>query len=185
MDPTSSLSPADVEHSRSSALQPGRIGRIESINRSGGGVPKEPIPEAFITTSGVEGDRHCDLINHGGPERAVLLYSLEIIHALQREGHTIRPGSAGENLTVSGLDWTLVVPGVTIRTGEAQLQVTRYASPCTKISDSFVAGDSSRISEKLHPGWSRAYARVITSGVVRIGDWVEIKEQPQLSGTHR
>ena len=175
MHSISSSIPANAEHSRSSALQAGRIGRIESINRSDGGVPKEPVPEAFITASGVEGDRHNDLINHGGPERAVLLYSLELIQALQREGHPIRPGSAGENLTVSGLDWSLVVPGATIMAGEVQLQITRYASPCYKISDSFLAGDSSRISEKLHPGWSRAYSRVISGGLVRAGDLVEIK----------
>src|SRR5487761_69953 len=153
-----------------------RIGRIVSINRSDGGLPKHPVPEARITASGIEGDRQQDLRSHGGPERAVLLYSFELIRALQREGHSIRPGSAGENLTVSGLDWSLMAPGATIKIGEAQLQITRYASPCTKIAASFVADDISRLSGKLHSGWSRACARVLTGGMVRTGDLLEILE---------
>lgn len=171
MIPILSTGPADLGSGRELT----RTGRIVSINRSDGGVPKHPVPEARITASGVEGDRQEDLRSHGGPERAVLLYSLEIIQALQREGHLIRPGSAGENLTITGLDWNLVIPGATIRAGEAHLQITRYASPCYKIAGSFIAGDPSRISEKLHPGWSRAYSRVLCGGGwVRTGDLVEI-----------
>jgi MOSC domain-containing protein YiiM len=48
---------------------------------------------------------------HGGPERALCLYSLEKILALQQEGHPIFPGAIGENLTLTGLDWDLLLPG--------------------------------------------------------------------------
>lgn len=86
-------------------------GRVEQINASDGGVPKRPLPDGEVTAGGLRGDRQRNLQFHGGPDRAVVLYSLERIHSLQEEGHPITPGAIGENLTVSGLDWDLVVPG--------------------------------------------------------------------------
>lgn len=70
--------------------------RVYQISMSNGGVPKLPVPEARMTTLGVEGDRQRNPDIHGGPERAVCLFSLEVIEALQTEGHPIAPGSAGD-----------------------------------------------------------------------------------------
>lgn len=149
-------------------------GRVASINVSSGGVPKSPVAEASITPAGVAGDRQRDQRYHGGPDRAVSLYSLEAIEALRREGHPIGVGTTGENLTVSGLDWSAVAPGAELRVGPVRLQVTAYASPCEKIAGSFAAGRSTRISQKLYPGWSRVYTRVLEGGVVRVDDPVEL-----------
>ena len=80
-------------------------GRVVQINVSPGGVPKRPVPSARVTTDGLEGDGHRDLEHHGGPERALCLFSLEQIRALQAEGHSVTPGSIGENLTLEGVDW--------------------------------------------------------------------------------
>ena len=148
--------------------------RLESINVSRGGVPKQSVFEAWIAAGGVEGDRQRDRRFHGGPDRAVVVFSLDVIRALQREGHPIAIGTTGENLTVSGLDWILVTPGAEIAIGDVRLLVTKYASPCYKIAASFAGGDSSRIAESLHPGWSRVCARVTSEGLVRIGDPVEL-----------
>jgi MOSC domain-containing protein YiiM len=152
--------------------------RIASINVSGGGVPKHPVPEAFIRELGVAGDHHADLLHHGGPDRAVSLYAAEVIDALAAEGHPIRPGSTGENLTVAGLlPWSEVVPGVALQAGGALLLVTSFVTPCHKIAGSFTAGAFERISHKRHPGWSRVYARVLEEGIVRVGDAVELAER--------
>jgi MOSC domain-containing protein YiiM len=35
-------------------------------------------------------------------------------------------------------------------------------------------GEFVRISQKLHPGWSRVYARVLTEGEIHFGDHVEV-----------
>jgi MOSC domain-containing protein YiiM len=148
-------------------------GRVESINTSRGGVPKQPVFEAFVTTNGIDGDRQRDRRVHGGPDRAVVIFSLDVIKALQGEGHPIAAGTAGENLTVGGVDWAAVVPGAELTIGEVRLHITKYAGPCYKIAGSFVAGDISRIAQKIHPGWSRVCARVITEGIVRIGDTVQ------------
>jgi MOSC domain-containing protein YiiM len=150
------------------------VPRIESINVSDGGVPKHPVPEAVVGEEGLAEDRHADLRHHGGPERAVSLYASEVIAALAAEGHPISAGSTGENLTVSGLRWTEIVPGTELRVGPVRLLVTRYVTPCYKIKASFTGGAFDRISHERHPGWSRVYARVLEGGRVRVGDAVEV-----------
>ena len=116
-----------------------------------------------------------DKKHHGGPERAVCVYSLERILALQCEGHPIDVGTAGENVTVEGIDWDLVVPGTRIGLGEeVLLEVTDYTNPCKTIRESFIDGQFVRISQKLHPGWSRVYTRVLSEGEISSGDSVSV-----------
>jgi len=149
-------------------------GRLESINLSRGGVPKASAAEAFVKEDGPDGDRQRDLRMHGGRDRAVVLYSLDVIRELQREGHPIAVGSTGENLTVSGIDWPSVQPSTELHVGSVRLLITKYASPCNNIAPFFLNGDVTRISQKRHPGSSRVCARVIAEGIVRIGDPVVI-----------
>ncbi|MDQ2889565.1 MAG: MOSC domain-containing protein [Gemmatimonadota bacterium] len=129
---------------------------------------------AEIGPSGIVGDGHDDRKHHGGPERAVCLYASELITRLVEEGHPIYAGSAGENVTISGLDWSCMVPGVRVRLGATMIQLTSYTSPCKTIRNSFVNGRFERISQKTNPGWSRVYARVLVPGTVRRADEVEI-----------
>jgi MOSC domain-containing protein YiiM len=84
-------------------------------------------------------------------------------------------GTAGENVTISGVDWNLVVPGAKVRLGgEVLLEIASFTKPCKTIRASFLEGHFVRISEKLHPGWSRVYARVLAEGRIRAGDRVEV-----------
>jgi MOSC domain-containing protein YiiM len=149
-------------------------GRVHSINVSDGGFLKQPRSSAWIRVDGVEGDRQRDLRFHGGPNRAVALYSLDLIQILQSEGHPIAPGTTGENVTVAGIDWSLMVPGARVQIGEVELELTAYASPCKNIVGSFSDEDSTRVSQKVHPGWSRVYAKVLHEGRIATGDSVSI-----------
>ncbi|MBK8275120.1 MAG: MOSC domain-containing protein [Nitrospira sp.] len=151
---------------------------VHQINISDGGVPKLPVLEAKVSEQGLDGDRQRNLKFHGGPDRAVCLYSLELIERLQDEGHPIDPGATGENLTLSGLNWDEVYPGVRLTSGpELQLEVTSYTTPCHHNGRWFRDEDFSRIAQKLNPGWSRVYAKVLRGGIVRPGDVVEIKSE--------
>jgi MOSC domain-containing protein YiiM len=149
-------------------------GRLEAINISRGGIPKQSVFEALITEHGVAGDHQNDPYYHGGANRAVVLFSLEVIRKLQSEGHPITPGAVGENLTVSGLKWDIIVPGTRLTVGDVELQVTKYATPCHKIRASFLADDFMRIFQDRHPGWSRVCAKVVKSGIVRPGDAIVV-----------
>lgn len=148
--------------------------RVCSINVSGGGVPKLSRNTCVVRAGGLEGDRQRDLENHGGPDRAVSIFSMDLIEALQAEGHPIVPGSIGENLTLAGLDWNGLRPGTRLEIGEVILEIVSHAAPCQNIAGSFCDGRVVRVSEKVHPGWSRFYARVIREGTLRIGDRVRI-----------
>ena len=153
-------------------------GRIVQLSVSRGGVPKTAVPAARVTQDGLEGDAQRDPEHHGGPERAVCLYSLEAIQSLQVEGHSIVPGSIGENVTVAGLDWSAVEPGDHLLLGDTVLlQVTRYTSPCLSIRGSFKDDEFARVSQKRHPGWSRVYARVLVAGTIRRDDPVRLLDQ--------
>lgn len=150
-------------------------GRIAQINLSQGGVPKLPAPGAKVTPLGLAGDAQNDTLHHGGPDRALCLFSLEQIHSLQAEGHPIAPGAAGENLTISGLDWNFIQPGVRLQVGdEVQVEVTKFTAPCNTIAGAFLEKDYGRISQTRHPGWSRVYVRVLVEGEIKAGDPVWI-----------
>lgn len=144
---------------------------IHSVNVNPlGGVPKPPVGAARLLSDGVEGDKQRNLKYHGGPSRAVCLFSLERIETLRGEGHPIGPGTTGENLTVEGLDWDSLEVGQEYAIGEAVIQLTDTAPPCNIISGSFSDGDSRRIDERMHAGWSRWYASVAVEGLVDVGD---------------
>jgi MOSC domain-containing protein YiiM len=146
---------------------------VHQINVSDGGVPKLPVLEAKVTEQGIAGDRQRNLKVHGGPDRAVCLYSLELIERLQDEGHSIDVGSSGENLTLAGLDWEKLGPGIQLTIGpEIRVEIVSYCAPCEWNARWFRDGEFSRISQKKNPGWSRLYARVLQGGVVRPGDEV-------------
>jgi MOSC domain-containing protein YiiM len=149
-------------------------GIVQAINVSNGGVPKVAREWAEISSSGVYGDRQEDRLFHGGPDRAVCLYSLDLIEALRGEGHPIVPGAVGENLTIHGIDWADIRPGARLEIGEVLLEVTRATTPCHKIAAAFTDGEFTRVSQKVHPGWSRYYARVLREGIVTTGDRVTL-----------
>lgn len=149
-------------------------GSVCGIHVSNGGVPKHPLETAAISRTGLAGDRQQDPRHHGGPDRAVVLYSLELIQDLRAEGHPIAPGSIGENLTVTGLDWLALHPGVRLQINDVVLEITRAAEPCRKLTASFAGGRFSRVSETANPGWSRWCAKVLQEGTVKVDDPVVV-----------
>jgi MOSC domain-containing protein YiiM len=150
-------------------------GRIFQLNCSGGGVPKLAVRESVLTPEGLADDWQSDRRYHGGPERALCLFALERILELQGEGHPIFPGSVGENVTLVGLDWSRLEPGARLALGdEVVIEISSHAGPCKTIAASFVEGEFKRISQKVHPGDSRLYARVLRTGRVAVGQPVRL-----------
>ncbi|MDP8904973.1 MAG: GNAT family N-acetyltransferase [Chloroflexota bacterium] len=150
-------------------------GRLLQVNVSRGGVPKLPVAEAWVGRSGLEGDGHRERTVHGGPHRAVCLFSIEAIERLQAEGHPVEPGSVGENLTTLGVEWSLLPVGTRARIGDqVEVELASPTMPCSTQRPNFRDGRVSRISIDLHPSDSRMYARVLAEGTVRPGDEIEI-----------
>jgi MOSC domain-containing protein YiiM len=150
-------------------------GRIFQLNTSPGGVPKLPLREAMVGELGLEGDGHSFPDIHGGPERALCLFSLECILELQAEGHPIYPGAAGENVTIVGLEWDKLLPGDQLALGdEVLIEITRYTTPCNSMEPAFLDGNYARLSQKANPGHSRVYAKVLKTGRLAIGQPVRV-----------
>jgi MOSC domain-containing protein YiiM/GNAT superfamily N-acetyltransferase len=146
-------------------------GRVHSVNVSAGGVPKQAVERAWVGRLGLEGDGHHDRTVHGGPHQAVCLFALEAIERVAAEGHPIGPGSAGENLTTTGIEWSLLPVGTRARIGDVlELELASSTTPCDTQRPNFTGGRFARISIDLHPSDSRMYARVLTEGEVKAGD---------------
>lgn len=146
---------------------------IFQLNISDGGVPKTAVRTATLTEHGLIGDKQRNLKYHGGPIRALCLYALENILALQAEGHPIYPGSIGENVTIAGLNWVTVIPGTRLQLGETvRIEITNYTVPCRNIQGSFIDHKIGRVSAKTNSGWSRTYAKVLQTGDLTVGDTV-------------
>ncbi|MDX1411184.1 MAG: MOSC domain-containing protein [Nitrospirales bacterium] len=148
---------------------------LHQINTSQGGVPKYPVEKARVSYDGVEGDRQQNRVYHGGRDRALCLFSWDLIQALRQEGHKLEAGSTGENLTIVHVNWERLGPGNRLRIGrDVHIEIISYADPCRRNAQWFVNADYKRISHKVHPGWSRLYARVVSEGVIRRGDLINI-----------
>lgn len=150
-------------------------GRVAHLNIGAGGVPKGPVDAFSVTWSGPTGDRQHTRRHHGRPFQALCLWSLDVIESLQAEGHPIGPGSAGENVTVAGVDWAALRPGVILTVGSVRAGISSYAIPCSQNRAWFADGDFNRIRHDRHPGASRLYATVLQPGDVVVGDPVIIE----------
>lgn len=147
---------------------------MTGLQRSAGGVPKLPVERVMVRATGMEGDRQRDRRFHGGPMRALCLYSQERLDALAAEGHPVSRGVLGENVTIAGLDWSTIRPAVQLRIGGVEAEVTGYAAPCAKIASAFQDGVYKRIGQKVNPGWSRVYVTILREGEISRGDVVVV-----------
>ncbi len=153
---------------------PSQEGTVTQLSASNGGVPKIPVLVADVDPRGLLGDRQDNRKHHGRPFQALCLWSAEVIDALAAEGHPVRSGATGENVTVGGIDWSALRPGVRLLVGQVSCEISAWATPCRK-NDRWFTGRSDRIDHALHPGWSRAYAWVLEPGTITTGDPVLVE----------
>ena len=152
---------------------------VHSINVSSGGVPKSKVESADIMKKGVEGDFNRFRDGRGGnTDRAVCIFSLELIQRLKDEGHPIEIGSTGENLTIRGVEWESLSEGTRLEIGDVVLELSEPCAPCSKIGESFIGRRFARGDHDQEYGWARWLARVLREGRVTIGDSVNIVITP-------
>ena len=150
-------------------------GEVTGLHLSNGGVPKTAVELVDVTASGVAGDVQNNRIHHGRPLQALCLWSADVIAALNEEGHPITPGVAGENITVSGIDWASLGPGSKITVARIPVLLSAYAVPCSKVGPGFIDNNFRRILHTEHDGWSRLYGIPLGSGKLSIGDGVSVR----------
>ncbi len=154
-------------------------GVILQVSLSLGGLPKRPVPEAFLTPLGFKGDSFAHPDIHGGPQKAVLLVTAEGVGELIARGYPLFPGALGENLTTRGLERRDLRVGMRLRAGEAFIELTRLRVPCSSLDVYGPSLKSEIFREEMTPGdaaWglSGFYASVVETGWVRANDiiWV-------------
>jgi len=151
-------------------------GVVAGLFLSDGGVPKMAVDTVEIGYRGVIGDRQASRQHHGRPWQALCLWSADVVAGHAAVGHPITFGSAGENVSIRGVDWSAWRPGQRVRLGEVGATITAYAIPCTKNARWFADGDYERMSHE-RPDGSRLYARVDRPGRVGVGDRATLQPQ--------
>lgn len=140
---------------------------VAQINVSEGGMPKLPVLQAQVTVNGIVGDRQRTPKIHGGPNRAICLYSEELYQWLRKQGVPVVAGQIGENFTTRGLDLATLHIGDRLRIGGCIIEITKVRVPCYQLKKwdpdlpKIIIGRS---------GWM---ARVIQEGIVRPQDPIE------------
>lgn len=143
------------------------------------GIRKLPAAgRVTVRRLGLAGDGQGNPEVHGGPDKAVYVYSLDHYAPWSRElGRSdLAPGIFGENLTVEGMVETAVKIGDIYRFGTAVLQVTKPRAPCYKLVARMGLPDFQRTF--LASGRVGFYCRVLEEGDVAAGDPVERVSTP-------
>ncbi len=153
-------------------------GRVTQLSRSGGGVPKLPVDSVDVDFGGVVGDKHTYRVHHGRPWQALCLWCDEVIDAFRADGHPLHRGAAGENITVSGLNWADVRPGVLVRIGDVLAHVQAYAEPCKSNAQWFLAGNFALMGND-RGSVSRVYATVLEPGRITTADRITLEPPPR------
>ena len=140
---------------------------------------KDPVSgKVALSWEGLDGDGQADLVNHGGVDKAVLVYSDDHSERWRRElfPEGLPPGAFGENFTVQGLTEANVCLGDVFQVGSARVQVSQPRQPCWKQSRRYGMNDLVvRIVRTGRTGW---YLRVLTEGLVEAGDVMTLLERP-------
>lgn len=130
-----------------------------------------PVDFVRVTINGLERDGHAHP-KHIKPTRALSLMDEEIINTLRQEGYPVFPGTLGENITVRNLSIQDLTPGTRlVFSGGVVIELSELRKPC------FVLGAIHPALEKETVGRIGYMARVITEGVMKVGETICISER--------
>ena len=133
------------------------------------GVRKTPLAEGgnFIREFGLEGDAHAS----GNWHRQVSLLAQESIDKMRAMGLDVKAGDFAENLTSEGLELHTLPVGTRLKAGaEVLLEVSQIGKECHVGCAIF-----QEVGKCIMPK-EGIFARVITGGVIRPGDGLEVTE---------
>ncbi|QGH33385.1 MOSC domain-containing protein [Gracilibacillus salitolerans] len=144
------------------------------------GFKKTPTHQPnYLTVTGFENDGQADLKNHGGEEKALLMYPKDHYRYWEEKYQRDFPYPAfGENITIVGLTENDLYIGDVFQLGEAEIQVSQPRQPCYKIAKVHDLKDMPAVVTET--GFSGYYFRVLKEGVVKPTDrLIKVKEDPQ------
>lgn len=120
----------------------------------------------FIENFGIEGDCHA-----GSWHRQVSLLSADKIEDFRQKGAEVCYGDFGENLVVSGFDFSALPVGTLLRCGDVLLEITQIGKEChTHCAIYSAMGDCIMPREGV-------FARVLQGGAITVGDEMKIEQR--------
>ena len=136
------------------------------------GIWKDPVAgRCRVNRLNLEGDGQGDLAGHGGEQRAVYVYQIELHRHWQEQLKTTYVlGQFGENFTVEDLPDDAVCIGDRFQIGSALFEVTQPRVTCYRLG---IRTNEPRMAAMLtssgRPGF---YFRVLREGEVGAGDGI-------------
>lgn len=147
------------------------------------GIGKLPVEgKILLEALGFARDGQADLVNHGGMDKAVCVYSTE--HYGYWHDTLKLPmerAAFGENVTATGLTEDLVWIGDIFALGEAVVQVSQPRQPCYKLALKHDQPELPLLVQQT--GYTGYYFRVLQAGQVQAGDLITLLKRgaPEMS----
>jgi MOSC domain-containing protein YiiM len=163
---------------RLSSLNIGLPAHVTDAEPWTSGIYKSPVlGRIHLSRANLDGDGQADLKVHGGPDKAVCVYSADHYPLWRSELGVPEcgPGWFGENFSVEGHNETNVAVGDTYRIGTALVQISQPRAPCWKLGRRWNRLDMPKIVlARGRTGW---YLRVLEAGDVECGDTLTLVER--------
>ena len=130
----------------------------------------------MLTTNGFEGDGVANTRYHGGPDKAVCVYSASHYPYWKSElGKPLPRVAFGENLTVAELAEEQLCIGDVLKLGDALVQVTQPRQPCGTLAKRLGCDDL--VERVIRTGRCGFYLRVLREGLVQPTERLAIIER--------
>ena len=128
----------------------------------------------MVDARGIVGDAICNGELHGGEEQAVYIEGAETLAWWAGElGHPLEPGTFGENLVIEGIDNRDIAVGDRFIAGDVVLEVTSTRIPCATFAAKM--NDPKFPRRYMKAGRAGAYARVLSGGILQVGQAVDYR----------
>ena len=141
------------------------------------GICKKPVSgQVTLGALGFEGDGVGDTKNHGGPDKAICVYSLDHYPFWEKTlGIKVPAAAFGENLSVSNLKEDDVCIGDIFLLGTAAVQISQPRQPCKTLAARYGRNDLAKLV--VNSGFTGFYFRVLQEGIVEMGTPLVLMEK--------
>jgi MOSC domain-containing protein YiiM len=146
---------------------------------------KEPTNNVIkLKKTGLDGDKQADLKSHGGPNKALYLYSYQYYKYwgdILKKDFSNNYGLMGENITVDDLDEEKYFIGDEIGISNIVIKITQPRIPCYKLG--IKMNDKNFVREFISYGHLGLYAKVLKTGEIKNGDTLKLLRREENSMT--
>lgn len=140
------------------------------------GIFKQPVHGPLLLSDvNLEGDGQADLINHGGADKALCVYSyMHYPYWEKKLQRKLAYGAFGENLTVDDLSEEELCIGDVFTWGEAVIQISQPRQPCYKLAKKHDIPDLA--VQVQDTGYTGFYFRVLRTGIVSDAEPLQLQQ---------